>query len=120
MNPIAFLHHTRFETKPVIEMLLETPFSKEIRICMGEGVMMREHTAPNAITIMVLEGSVTIESLGSSVCLTSGDTIYFDPKVPHSLHATLQSVVRLTLAKTDTLQRVLNVGVGVKNVMGQS
>jgi quercetin dioxygenase-like cupin family protein len=70
---------------------------------------MREHTAPGAIMIMVLEGSVSISSLEESVILSAGDMIGFTSNIPHSLEAYAQSVIRLSLSKNDTFKRVVGV-----------
>ena len=108
MDTIAFLKDTRFGEKVQIDKMFETPFSKEIRICMAKGNTMKEHTAPGAITILVLEGTVRINSLQESAELKSGDMVYFDAKIPHSLIALDKSVVRLTLSKNDSEQRVFS------------
>lgn len=108
MQTTAFLKDTRFGEKVQIDKMFETPFSKEIRICMAEGNTMQEHTAPGAITILVLKGKVRIDSLEESRELESGDMVYFDAKVPHSLEALQESVIRLTLSKNDSEKRVFS------------
>ncbi|KIM12808.1 MAG: hypothetical protein KU37_02785 [Sulfuricurvum sp. PC08-66] len=92
-----------------IQSLMETPTSKEIRIVMDTGQSMKEHTAPQAITIMVLQGEVRISSDEGEVMLEAGDMVYFAAKVPHALEALSPSVVRLSLAKSDSVSRVLGV-----------
>lgn len=108
MQTTAFLKDTRFGEKVQIDKMFETPFSKEIRICMAEGNTMQEHTAPGAITILVLKGKVRIDSLEESTELENGDMVYFDAKVPHSLEALQESVIRLTLSKNDSEKRVFS------------
>jgi quercetin dioxygenase-like cupin family protein len=109
MESISFLENKHFDSKPQITMMFETPASKEIRICMAKGNVMREHTAPGAIIIMVLEGSVSISSQDKIVVLSAGDMIGFEAKVPHSLEANEKSVLRLSLSKNDTVKRVIGV-----------
>jgi quercetin dioxygenase-like cupin family protein len=87
MDTTSFLKDTHFGEKVQIDKMLETPFSKEIRICMAKGNTMQKHTAPGAIMIFIIKGKVCITSLQKSVELNSGDMIYFDAKVPHSLEA---------------------------------
>jgi quercetin dioxygenase-like cupin family protein len=106
---ISFLKNKRFDSKPQIDMMVETPSSKEIRICMASGNVMREHTAPGAIIIMVLEGSVSIASLEKNTLLKAGDMIFFEAQIPHSLEAHEDSVIRLSLSKNDTFKRVVGV-----------
>ncbi len=108
MEKVAFLENPRFGDKVQIDKILETPFSKEIRICMAEGNVMKEHTAPGAITIMLVKGRVTITSINDSVNLGSGEMVYFDANVPHSLEAHEQSIIRLTLSKNDSVNRVIS------------
>lgn len=89
--------------------MLETNSSKEIRICMQNGNTMLEHSAPAPITIMILQGDITIGSNGDNIVLTDGEMICFDAKIPHSLYANQDSIVRLVLSKNDTFARVKNV-----------
>jgi quercetin dioxygenase-like cupin family protein len=108
MQQAAFLEKTRFGDKVQIDKMMETPFSKEIRICMAKGNVMKEHSAPGAITIMVLNGCVSITSMDATVELTDGGMVCFDANVPHSLEANEKSVLRLTLSKNDSIQRVIS------------
>ena len=108
MEVSSFLTDTRFAEKVVIDKMVETPFSKEIRICMRTGNTMQEHKAPGAITIMVITGRVRIGSLNEQTELVSGEMLYFGPNVPHSLEALEESVVRLTLSKNDSVSRVFS------------
>jgi quercetin dioxygenase-like cupin family protein len=108
MEKLAFLEKTRFGEKVQIDRMTETPFSKEIRICMARGNVMKEHAAPGAITIMVLKGRVTVASGSGSGELGSGDMVCFDANVPHSLEAHEESVIRLTLSKNDSAGRVIS------------
>ena len=109
MEIISFLEHTSFSSqKAQIQKMYETPFSKEIRICMAKGNVMQEHTAPGVITIFLISGKIQIDSLQESVELNSGDMVYFDAKVPHSLEVFEESVIRLTLSKNDSEQRVFS------------
>jgi quercetin dioxygenase-like cupin family protein len=108
MKTVSFLADLEFASKPQIKVMHESSLGKEIRICMDKGNIMQEHTAPQAITIMIIKGSVRIASDGEEATLHEGDMLYFNAKVPHSLEAEEQSVVRLVLSKNDTTQRVQN------------
>lgn len=109
MQKISFLDKLSFGDKPNITLMCETSHSKEIRICMAEGNSMKEHTAPGAITIMLLKGKLLMGSRGEELVLEDGDMVCFEPKVPHSLEALDECVVRLVLSKHDTIQRVQRV-----------
>ena len=108
MERIAFLHAPRFGSRVQIDKMLETPFSIEIRICMAKGNIMKEHTAQGAITVMVLAGNITMASGNDTLTLESGEMVYFDANVPHSLEAKEDSVIRLTLSKNDSVKRVIS------------
>lgn len=114
MKRVSFLRDLKFGDKPQISVMMETPSSKEIRICMKEGNIMQEHTAPGAITIMLLRGKLLLTSNSKDEILEDGDIVYFDAKVPHSLEALDECVVRLILSKNDTASRVQKL-VGILN-----
>ncbi len=78
MHKASFTDNLRFGDRPVIDRILETPFSKEIRICMSGGSVMKEHTAPGAITVMVLSGHIAVVSGSESLTLERGDVVGFD------------------------------------------
>ncbi|WP_066627378.1 cupin domain-containing protein [Labilibacter marinus] len=97
------------EDKPNIQPLLETPFSKEIRIIFKAGQIMKEHTAPGAIVVEIFEGTIDFGVEGKIHRVVKGDMLTLDAKVPHDLKAIEDSIVRLTLAKKDTVNRVFSV-----------
>jgi quercetin dioxygenase-like cupin family protein len=101
-----FTDITYKEDKPSINVLLETNFTKEIRIAFKKGQVMKEHKAPFSIIVAVAEGNINFGVNNSLVTLKRGDMITLDPNVPHNLTATEDSVVRLTLAKGDSSERV--------------
>ncbi|MDM5271502.1 cupin domain-containing protein [Sulfurovum sp. zt1-1] len=106
MKKVSFMNDPSFGDNPKVTPLLETPFSKEIRICMSKGNMMKEHTAPGAITIMLLKGKLLLESQGHETILEDGDIVYLNPKIPHSLEAIEECIIRLTLARHDSVERI--------------
>jgi len=108
MEKIAFLENPRFEGRVQTDKMFETLFSKEVRICMAKGNTMKEHTAPGAITIMVLKGVITVASGNETVNLSDGEMVCFDANTPHSLKAHEQSIIRLSLSKNDSVNRVIS------------
>ena len=96
----------------VTKVILETSFSKEIRILMKQGQIMKEHKAPFPIVVHLLEGHIDFGIQGESNRLKKGDILTLNSHVPHDLKAVEDSVVRLTLSKSDDISRVNNVAEG--------
>jgi quercetin dioxygenase-like cupin family protein len=94
------------ENKPVINVLFETSFTKEIRIALKKGVEMKEHQSPFSIVIQIVEGTIEFGVDGNTHLLEKGQLISLDGHVPHNLLAKKDSIVRLTLTKADKAARV--------------
>lgn len=90
-------------------VIMETSFSKEIRITMKSGLVMKEHKAPYPITIHVLEGNIDLGVIGTIHPMTKGAIISLDENIPHDLTAKKDSIIRLTLSKKDKAERVENI-----------
>ncbi|WP_120944730.1 cupin domain-containing protein [Helicobacter labacensis] len=99
MPILRFLEGVNFNSLH-LQVLLETPSSKEIRICMPEGQEMREHQAPGQIVVRVLKGRIWFEVGGTRHTLEMGDCIALDANTPHSLGGLEDSVLNLSLHKT--------------------
>jgi quercetin dioxygenase-like cupin family protein len=95
--------------KIVASVILETAFSKEIRILMKEGQVMKEHKAPFPIMVHILEGLIDFGVQGKVSQLEKGDILSLDASVPHNLKALTNSVIRLSLSKMDNSNRVKDV-----------
>lgn len=100
---------TYLEDKPKVELLLETEFSKEIRIAFKSGQEMKEHKAPFPIVVEIFEGAVEFGVEGAKHTLKKGDLLTLSANVPHDLMAMETSIVRLSLSKKDQASRVQNV-----------
>ncbi len=110
MKIASFLEEVNFnENKPAVSLLLDTDFSKEIRIVFKKRQIMKDHQAPFAIIVQVLKGCIDFGLKGEVKQLNTGDLISLEPKIIHNLTAIEESVVRLTLSKSDTIKRVKNV-----------
>ena len=113
MNITSFNHESEFdETRVKTKVLIETSFSKEIRILMKEGQIMKEHKAPFPILIHLLEGQIELGVNGVAHALKAGDIISLDANVLHDLKAQYNSIIRLTLSKQDKVDRVNEVITG--------
>ena len=95
--------------KVPINVMMETETSKEISILFRKGQAMKEHKAGFPITVEIHQGSITFGVNGEKMILQAGDLISLDANVPHDLHAEEDSIVRLTLSKLDTVERVKKV-----------
>jgi quercetin dioxygenase-like cupin family protein len=90
-------------------VILETSFSKEIRILLAKDQKMKEHKTPFPIGVHVLEGAIDFGVEGEISSLEKGAIIALKGNIPHNLTALKDSVIRLTLSKLDTAKRVENV-----------
>ena len=94
------------ENKPAIKAILETDFTKEIRILMRENQEMTEHQTPFPIVVELLEGEIIFGVEGQNYEVKKGDLLTLSGGVPHNLIAKKESVIRLTLSKLDSSKRV--------------
>ena len=94
------------EDKPAITLLMETEATKEIRIVFRKGQEMKEHSAPKPIVIEVFEGEINFCFKQKELHLKKGDLIALDANVPHNLLCNEDAIVRLTIAKSDSITRV--------------
>ncbi|TDB63952.1 cupin domain-containing protein [Arundinibacter roseus] len=97
------------EIKPAITVLLESDFTKEIRIVFRNNQQMKEHQTPFPIIVEIFEGAIDFGVNGEILALQKGDLISLSGGVPHDLLAKADSIVRLTLSKLDHSQRVKEV-----------
>ena len=94
------------ENKPAIKAILETDFTKEIRILMRENQEMKEHQTLFPIVVELLEGEIIFGVEGQNYEVKKGDLLTLSGGVPHNLIAKKESVIRLTLSKLDSSKRV--------------
>lgn len=94
------------ETKVAVSVLLKTSNSSEVRILLKKDQMMKEHQAPFPIVIEVFDGAIQFGVNGESQTLNRGDIISLDASVPHDLKGISDSIIRLTIHKNDTIERI--------------
>lgn len=97
------------DKKPTIKILVDNDFSKEIRIVFKKGQEMKEHHTSFPIVVEIVRGNITFGVEGKPYELKEGSLITLEPSIPHDLIATEDSIVRLTLHKSDKTSRVLDV-----------
>lgn len=97
------------ELKPNITVLFETESTKEIRILMKAGQSMKEHKTPFPIVVEIFDGSIHFGVNGKVLDLKRGDLLSLEGNVPHDLQCQSDSIIRLSLSKKDTVERVREV-----------
>ena len=97
------------ESRPAIQVLMETDTGKEIRIVFKEGQIMKEHKTPFPIVVEIFEGAIDFGVNGEIHSLKKGDLVALEGGIPHDLKALETSTVRLSLNKADSAKRVEDV-----------
>ncbi len=110
MKKANFLEDLNYnDSKPAIKLVLESESSKEIRILMQKGQLMKEHKTPYPIVIQIIKGKIDFEAEGNKYVFETGGILSLEGNVPHSLFAQEDSIVRLSLNKNDSEARVKSV-----------
>lgn len=111
MNIASLLDNITYQekNKPTVTVLLKTDHSKEVRIVMKKGQVMKEHTAPFPIIIEMFEGSISFGINGITQSLKKGDIIALDANIPHDLNCISDCIIRLSISVHDKIERVKSV-----------
>ena len=110
MQTASFYKDLNFSDESVvITPMLDSDFGKEIRITFKESQIMKEHKTKFPITVMTMRGSIEFGIGEETVILNEGDVIALEGNIMHELKAIKESVVRLSLHKSDTVSRVKGV-----------
>ena len=97
------------DNKVSITPLMETEVSKEIRIVFKKDQIMKEHKTGYPISVEIFEGEIDFGVEGAVYNLIKGDIVSLEANIKHDLKANANSIVRLTLSKKDTINRVKGV-----------
>ena len=68
-----------------------------VRIVLGAGKQLREHSAPGEITVQCIEGRIEFQTPAALHVLEAGDFIHLRGNEPHALKATVDSSALLTM-----------------------
>ena len=105
MQITSFNNDLTFGEKATVKIMLETSFSKEIRILLKKGQTMKEHKAPAPIVVQILKGEINFGVHGSIQNMKKGGILSLGGNILHELYAKKDSVVRLTLSKLEHTER---------------
>lgn len=94
------------DAKPAVKLILETSFTKEIRIALKADQLMKEHKTPYPIVVHLIEGSLVFGVKGEENIIDTGAILTLEGNVPHDLKAITDCIVKLTLSKGDQVTRV--------------
>lgn len=97
------------ESKPNIELLFETDNTKEIRIALAKEQIMKKHQTKFPIVVEIFEGEIEFTVYGEKHNLKKGAILALEGNVMHELLGIEDSIVRLSLSKADTINRVFSV-----------
>lgn len=97
------------QAKPVIQVLFETENTKEIRIALSKGQVMKEHKTQFPIVVEIFDGEIDFTVYGEVRRLKKGAILALKGNVLHELMGIENSTVRLSLSKADTVERVYSV-----------
>lgn len=88
-----------FGNKPQMQVILDTPYHKDIRIILPKDQIIKEHSSKFPITVQVLSGHISFLVGSQQFNMKSGDLIALEPNVMHVLMAQEDSIARLTMFK---------------------
>ncbi|BDD06932.1 cupin [Aureibacter tunicatorum] len=97
------------DNKPAVSLLFENEVSKEVRILMKSGQIMKEHKTSYQITVELFEGKIEFGVNGKIKVIEKGDILSLASNTPHDLRALENSIIRLSLSKNDFVNRVKDV-----------
>ncbi len=115
MEISSFSRDLEFGDKIKTQVILESSFSKEIRILLKKGQIMKEHKTPFPIIVHIIDGEIDFDVKGVTHQLKKDAIIALDGNIPHDLTAKTNSIVRLTLSKLDKAERVEKVAMSSSN-----
>jgi len=77
--------------------LLRDEQLKVMRLVMPADKELHDHAVEGPITMQCLEGAIEVAAHGSSKTMHAGDLMYLGSKVPHSLRATEDASILVTI-----------------------
>jgi len=97
------------EERVQITPMFDDENRKEIRIVFTKNQIMKDHKTKFPISVEIVEGSIDFGVEEKTFTLVKGDIVALDGDIMHNLKANENSVVRLSLSKNDSTNRVQGV-----------
>ena len=94
------------EDRPAVKVMIDNTHIKEVRIVFRKGQEMREHKTKFPIVVEIVDGIISFGVNGERYELEKGKLIALEGHIAHDLIAVKDSVVRLSLNKSDDVSRV--------------
>jgi quercetin dioxygenase-like cupin family protein len=91
----------------VSRTLLRTDSSRTVLFGFAAGQELTEHTSTQHAVIQILSGACEFSLAGAPHRLKTGDLLYMPPNLPHSVKATEQFSMLLTLSKPAPIRSVV-------------
>jgi len=97
---ISLSNETQFAANGIVSRtLVQTPNSRTVLFGFAEGQELTEHTSTQHALIQILSGECEFSLAGEPHNLKAGDVLYMPPNLAHSVKATHQFSMLLTLSK---------------------
>ena len=89
----------KFGEKPIVESVYQDDNAKVVRFYLKQGQEIKPHSSPSSVFITVLKGRLTFLSgeEGKEETLSTGDTIFYEPKELHGFKAIEDSIVEAVI-----------------------
>lgn len=99
---LSLADETKFAANGIVSRtLLRTLNSRVVLFGFAEGQELSEHTSTQHAVIQILSGDCELSLGGKPHLAKVGDLIYMPPNLPHSVKATTQFSMLLTLTKAE-------------------
>lgn len=97
MKTASLVQHIAYhDSKPSIQVVMETENGKGIRIVFKKGQVMKKHKPPFPIVVEIFEDQIDFGVNEMIYTLSKGGLVALEGNVPHDLTALQNSIVRLS------------------------
>ena len=97
---VSLAEETQFAPNGIVSRtLLRSPTSRVVLFGFSEGQELTEHTSTQEALVQILSGECEFVLAGKVHHLTTGALVFMPPHLPHSVKATQQFSMLLTLSK---------------------